>query len=206
MFVTNLKHSFLSGSIAIGLAFLVTGCETKPTGKAMAAPEPTVLMVGLTNDSNAGKRAKAPRDVSKVITSKAELEAAVAALSPNASVPPGKLKQLIRRIENENNKAANGLRSFRSLGGGYTQALMAGAKGKIGANDDYDPNKNVTVELSGQITGYTYNQGNGSGVVALGGAFEDPLSECNLTLEASHTGSADKLTGFRLVRELGRSG
>jgi len=43
----------------------------------------------------------------------------------------------------------------------------------------------------------------GSGVVARGGAFEDPQDECDLSLSRSHSGAADRLTGFRLVRELG---
>jgi len=43
----------------------------------------------------------------------------------------------------------------------------------------------------------------GSGVVARGGAFEDPLARCELSISRSHGGGADELTGFRLVRELG---
>ena len=41
------------------------------------------------------------------------------------------------------------------------------------------------------------------GVVARGGAFEDPLARCELSLSRSHSGGADKITGFRIVRELG---
>jgi hypothetical protein len=41
-----------------------------------------------------------------------------------------------------------------------------------------------------------------SGVVVLGGAFEDSLTECSLSLKRSHSGDADDLTGFRLVREI----
>lgn len=43
----------------------------------------------------------------------------------------------------------------------------------------------------------------GSGIKARGGAFEDPLTECDITFERSHGGQADELTGFRLVREMG---
>ncbi len=33
-----------------------------------------------------------------------------------------------------------------------------------------------------------------------GGAYEDPLTKCAISMSKSHSGSADKLTGFRLVR------
>ena len=36
-----------------------------------------------------------------------------------------------------------------------------------------------------------------------GGAFSDPLTECGPELDEKHSGEADALTGFRLVRELG---
>jgi formylglycine-generating enzyme required for sulfatase activity len=36
-----------------------------------------------------------------------------------------------------------------------------------------------------------------------GGAYTDPLTECGSELDAAHSGDADPLTGFRLVRELG---
>ena len=40
-------------------------------------------------------------------------------------------------------------------------------------------------------------------VTVHGGAFSDPLTECGPDLGESHSGEADALTGFRLVRELG---
>ena len=43
----------------------------------------------------------------------------------------------------------------------------------------------------------------GGGVAARGGAFEDPLAKCDIELTRSHSGAADGITGFRLVRELG---
>ena len=43
----------------------------------------------------------------------------------------------------------------------------------------------------------------GSGVVARGGGFEDQLSKCEPSFSKPHSGSPDKITGFRLVRELG---
>jgi hypothetical protein len=36
-----------------------------------------------------------------------------------------------------------------------------------------------------------------------GGAYDDPLTNCGPELDETHTGEADDLTGFRLVRELG---
>ncbi len=43
----------------------------------------------------------------------------------------------------------------------------------------------------------------GGSVVARGGAFTDPMSQCSIGLQESHSGNADPETGFRLVRELG---
>jgi len=40
-------------------------------------------------------------------------------------------------------------------------------------------------------------------LVARGGAYEDPLTKCAISISKSHSGSADKLTGFRLVRVTG---
>ncbi len=37
---------------------------------------------------------------------------------------------------------------------------------------------------------------------ARGGAYQDPLSNCDISLSRKHNGSADKITGFRLVRGL----
>lgn len=37
---------------------------------------------------------------------------------------------------------------------------------------------------------------------ARGGAYQDPLSNCDITLSRKHSGTADKITGFRLVRDL----
>ena len=43
----------------------------------------------------------------------------------------------------------------------------------------------------------------GGGVKARGGAFEDTLSKCDISLTKTHGGGADPITGFRLIRELG---
>ena len=43
----------------------------------------------------------------------------------------------------------------------------------------------------------------GQGLSARGGNFEDPLDECDLSINRRHSGAADQITGFRLVRELG---
>lgn len=41
----------------------------------------------------------------------------------------------------------------------------------------------------------------GSGVTAKGGAYTDTLSSCSISLSKAHDGSADPITGFRLIRE-----
>jgi hypothetical protein len=43
----------------------------------------------------------------------------------------------------------------------------------------------------------------GNGLVARGGAFEDPITACSVDAGRPHSGGADRVTGFRLVRELG---
>ena len=43
----------------------------------------------------------------------------------------------------------------------------------------------------------------GNGLVARGGAFEDPIAACSVDAGRPHSGGADAVTGFRLVRELG---
>ncbi|TFH47943.1 MAG: hypothetical protein E4H01_07285, partial [Lysobacterales bacterium] len=42
----------------------------------------------------------------------------------------------------------------------------------------------------------------GQSLAARGGAYSDPLTECGSELGETHSGEADALTGFRLVREL----
>ena len=42
----------------------------------------------------------------------------------------------------------------------------------------------------------------GRKLVAVGGAYSDHISECTITTTRSHSGAADKLTGFRVLREL----
>jgi formylglycine-generating enzyme required for sulfatase activity len=44
---------------------------------------------------------------------------------------------------------------------------------------------------------------NDQGLAARGGAYDDPLTECGPEHDEIHSGEADALTGFRLVRELG---
>jgi serine/threonine protein kinase len=43
----------------------------------------------------------------------------------------------------------------------------------------------------------------GGGVVARGGMYQDSYSKCDISLERSHDGAADEVTGFRVVKELG---
>ena len=42
----------------------------------------------------------------------------------------------------------------------------------------------------------------GSGAAARGGAYQDSLSACELTLSRAHSGQPDEITGFRLVRSI----
>ena len=46
-----------------------------------------------------------------------------------------------------------------------------------------------------------------SGIKVRGGAYSDRMTKCNISSSKSHDGSADKTTGFRLVRQMaeGRS-
>jgi serine/threonine protein kinase len=43
----------------------------------------------------------------------------------------------------------------------------------------------------------------GAGFVARGGGYTEPLGRCRISLSEQHSGGADAVTGFRLVRELG---
>ena len=43
----------------------------------------------------------------------------------------------------------------------------------------------------------------GAGWEVRGGAFENPLDQCDIRLSTSHDGTPDRLTGFRVLRELG---
>jgi formylglycine-generating enzyme required for sulfatase activity len=43
----------------------------------------------------------------------------------------------------------------------------------------------------------------GSGLEVRGGAFENPIEQCEIRLSDSHDGKPDRLTGFRVLRELG---
>lgn len=43
---------------------------------------------------------------------------------------------------------------------------------------------------------------NGSGISARGGAFQDSLSSCDITLSKDYSGAANEVTGFRVVRNI----
>ena len=45
--------------------------------------------------------------------------------------------------------------------------------------------------------------GSSGGYEARGGSYKDRLGTCDIELSNSHSGRADEITGFRLVRELG---
>ena len=37
---------------------------------------------------------------------------------------------------------------------------------------------------------------------ALGGAYQDPLAQCNISFSRTHDGKPDSITGFRVLREM----
>jgi hypothetical protein len=39
-------------------------------------------------------------------------------------------------------------------------------------------------------------------LIAMGGAYQDPLAQCNITFNRKHDGKPDSVTGFRVLREL----
>ena len=45
----------------------------------------------------------------------------------------------------------------------------------------------------------------GDGSTVVGGTYQDPMSNCDISLKKIHDGSADQFTGFRLVRDLSDS-
>ena len=66
------------------------------------------------------------------------------------------------------------------------EGIVSAANGKVGSG--------TTVAIA--VT-------SGGGVAARGGAFEDPLTRCDVSLRKPHSGGPDAVTSFRLVRELG---
>ena len=44
--------------------------------------------------------------------------------------------------------------------------------------------------------------GNGRSLIAMGGSYKDAMDKCDVTLSSSHTGQADKISGFRVLREV----
>ena len=44
--------------------------------------------------------------------------------------------------------------------------------------------------------------GNGRSLIAMGGSFKDAMDKCDITLSSNHSGSADKISGFRVLREV----
>ncbi len=44
--------------------------------------------------------------------------------------------------------------------------------------------------------------GNGRSLMAMGGSYKDAMDKCDITLSLSHTGKADRLSGFRVLREV----
>jgi formylglycine-generating enzyme required for sulfatase activity len=39
-------------------------------------------------------------------------------------------------------------------------------------------------------------------IVAMGGTYQDPLAQCNITFSRKYDGKPDSVTGFRVLREL----
>jgi len=44
--------------------------------------------------------------------------------------------------------------------------------------------------------------GNGRSLIAMGGSYKDAMDKCDVTLSSSHTGQADNISGFRVLREV----
>lgn len=44
--------------------------------------------------------------------------------------------------------------------------------------------------------------GNGRSLIAMGGSYQDAMDKCDVTLSSSHTGRADNISGFRVLREV----
>ena len=44
--------------------------------------------------------------------------------------------------------------------------------------------------------------GNGRNLIAMGGSYKDAMDKCDVTLAANHSGSADSISGFRVLREV----
>ncbi len=102
----------------------------------------------------------------------------------------------------------------------WEDAALAGGKqpGKKNYNctvklgDQQLKGQSLRTALSGQQNGWGLINyiGNaeewvrlGGGIAARGRAHTDPMSRCAISLKESHSGNADPVAGFRLVRELG---
>lgn len=44
--------------------------------------------------------------------------------------------------------------------------------------------------------------GNGRDLIVMGGSYKDAMDKCDITLASSHTGKADNISGFRVLREV----
>lgn len=94
-------------------------------------------------------------------------------------------------------------------------------------NQSHDPNRNCQlnsrgIEKGGKLVRANTGMQNSWGLVnylgnaqewvydksrnlhAVGGSFEDPMEQCDVTTTAKHAGEADMRTGFRILRELAR--
>ena len=110
---------------------------------------------------------------------------------------------------------------------GYTYRLPSYSEWEFATLDEgryLDPNRNCRIEVAGiergqqlastssgeeNIFGLLHTAGNvqewvgdGARWMVVGGSFADPISECSAHTKSEHDGSADKQTGFRLVREI----
>jgi hypothetical protein len=56
------------------------------------------------------------------------------------------------------------------------------------------------VNYIGNVREWVY--GNGRSLMAAGGSYEDPMDKCDLTLSSLHSGNADGVSGFRVLREV----
>ena len=56
------------------------------------------------------------------------------------------------------------------------------------------------VNYVGNVQEWVYDQGRK--LIAVGGSYKESMEACNIDTINSHDGSADKSTGFRVLREL----
>lgn len=144
------------------LLVLVSACQmTGPPGpigpQSLLNLEETYLLLGDDVTDNAKDNLVRAQIV---IDDKAKLRGRLVKF---ANDPNKKLGPLIEDVRNKNANTAGGTNPFKGLGGGYYHTLLRAAKGKVGADSEYDASRTSTVELSGTITDYSFSRNGNKG-------------------------------------------